>query len=106
VLLLILHATPEQFRSGWFVESVISASLIVLIIRTRKPFFKSMPGRYLLIATLLVVGVTLVLPFTPLGEVFEFSPLPLSFVLFLGMIVVLYVISAEAAKNIFYQRVK
>src|SRR6267142_3496926 len=55
LLLLIFHATQAQFRTGWFLESVCSASLIVLVIRSRKPSFKSKPGRYLLIATLLVV---------------------------------------------------
>ena len=44
VLLLVLHATQAQFRTGWFVESVISASLIVLVIRTRRPFFRSRPA--------------------------------------------------------------
>jgi Mg2+-importing ATPase len=65
VLLLILHATQVQFRTGWFLESVISASLIVLVIRSRKPFFKSRPGKYLLIATLSIVVVTVIVPFTP-----------------------------------------
>ena len=62
VLLLILHATTDQFRTGWFVESVISASVTVLVIRTRKPFFRSRPGKYLLIATLLIVVVTILIP--------------------------------------------
>src|SRR6266498_1792109 len=62
VLLLILHATQDQFRTGWFLESVISASLIVLVIRSRKPFFKSRPSKYLFIATLIVVIVTVILP--------------------------------------------
>ena len=44
-LLTILHATQDQFRTGWFLESVISASLIVLVIRSRKPFFKSRPAK-------------------------------------------------------------
>jgi len=48
VLLFILHAPQDQFRTGWFIKSVISASLIVLVIRSRKPFFKSKPGKYLL----------------------------------------------------------
>ena len=69
-LLFVLHATQDQFRTGWFLESVISASLIVLVIRSRKPFFKSRPSQYLFMATLLVVVVTLILPFTPLGEIF------------------------------------
>ena len=53
-------------------ESVISASVIVLVIRSRRPFFKSRPGRYLLMATLIVAGVTLIFPFTPLGRIFGF----------------------------------
>jgi P-type Mg2+ transporter len=78
----------------------------VLVIRSRKPFFKSRPGKYLLIATLLVVVVTLILPFTPLDKSFGFIPLPLSFLLLIGMIVIGYIISAEIAKTIFYRTVK
>jgi Mg2+-importing ATPase len=105
-LLLVLHATEVQFRTGWFLESVISASLIVLVIRSRKPFFKSRPGKYLLIATLSIVAVTLILPFTPLAKIFGFSPLPIPFLLLIGLIVLFYIISAEIVKKIFYKRVK
>ncbi len=61
-LLFILHATTDQFRTGWFLESVLTELLILLVIRTRRPLFKSKPGRYLLIAVLIVAGVTLILP--------------------------------------------
>jgi len=104
VLLLILHATTDQFRTGWFLESVISASSVVLVVRSRKPFFKSRPGKYLLIATLMIVGVTLIFPYTPFGKTFGFSPLPISFLLFMGVIVILYIIAAEIAKRVFYKR--
>jgi Mg2+-importing ATPase len=106
VLLFILHATQDQFRTGWFLESVISASLIVLVIRSRKPFFKSKPGKYLLMATLSIAVVTLILPFTPLADIFGFSPLPISFLVIIGMIVVFYIITAEVAKTVFYRKVK
>ena len=106
VLLFILHATQDQFRTGWFLESVISASLIVLVIRSRNPFFKSMPSKYLLVATLLTVIGTVVLPFTPLGEIFGFSQLPLSFLLLIAMIVMLYIFSAEMVKTFFYKTVR
>ena len=43
VLHWLLQATPEQFRTGWFQESVISAALIVLVIRSRRPFYRSRP---------------------------------------------------------------
>jgi hypothetical protein len=61
-LLFLLRANVDHFRTGWFVESVVSASLIVLIIRTRQPYFKSKPGAPLWIATLLVIVATVVLP--------------------------------------------
>jgi Mg2+-importing ATPase len=103
VLLLILKATPELFRTGWFQESVVSACLIVLVIRSRRPFFQSKPGRYLLGANILVIALTLVLPWLPGASYFEFQPLPPSFYLALAGIVGLYVLSAEVAKKIFYR---
>ncbi len=105
-LLVVLHATQVQFRTGWFLESVVSASLIVLVIRSRKPFFKSRPGKYLLMATLSIVVVTMILPFTPFAEILGFSPLPLSFFLLIGIIIFLYIIAAEMAKTVFYKKVK
>ena len=106
LLLVVLHANEGQFRTGWFLESVISASMIVLVIRSRKPFFRSRPGKYLLIATLSIAVITLVFPFTPLGNVFGFSPLPLSTYLLLLLIVVLYILAAEITKRVFYKKVK
>lgn len=106
LLLLVLRANESQFRTGWFLESVISASLIVLVIRSRKAFFLSRPGKYLLLATFLIVGITLVLPFTPLGNTFGFSPLSLTTYLLLLLIVVVYIFTAEMTKRIFYKRVK
>ena len=59
-----------------------------------------------MIATLSTVAVTLTLPYTPLGPLFGFSRVPLSFLLLIAMIVVLYIISAEIAKAVFYRKVK
>ncbi|MGB7290602.1 MAG: magnesium-translocating P-type ATPase [Thermodesulfobacteriota bacterium] len=106
VLLLILNASVDQFRTGWFQESVISASLIVLVIRTRKPFFKSKPSKYLFLATMSIVVATLILPYTQLAGVFNLQPLPASFLLILGFIVGLYIFAAELAKRVFYKRMK
>ncbi len=105
-LLLLLHAQPEQFRTGWFLESVISASLVVLVVRTRQSIFNSKPGRYLLMATLATIGVTIIIPWTPLATLLGFQPLPLSFVLVLGAIVLFYVTAAENVKRVFYSHVK
>jgi P-type Mg2+ transporter len=102
VLLLILHASPEQFRTGWFVESVISASAIVLVIRTRRPFFTSRPGRYLALATLAIGAVTLLLPMLPIAAPFGLTPMPLSFLFLLAAILAGYVLTAEVVKRRFY----
>ena len=102
----VLHATVDQFRTGWFIESVVSASLIVLVIRSRRPLFSSKPGKYLTVATLMIVTVVLILPISPLAGLLEFQPLPLSFLLFLASIVAVYIVSAELLKRIFYARVK
>ena len=98
---------PRRINSeqAGFLESVISASVIVLVIRTRRSFFRSKPGKYLLIATLLIVVVTILFPFTPLAELLGFQPLPMTILLVIGMIVVLYIIAAEIAKRSFYKRV-
>jgi Mg2+-importing ATPase len=106
VLLLVLHAGTDMFRTGWFIESVVSASLVVLVIRSRGPFFKSRPSRYLLITTLAIVGVTFLIPFTPLGGIFGLTHPRVSFLLFMVIIVALYIVAAEVAKRVFYKRVK
>ncbi|MEH1969253.1 magnesium-translocating P-type ATPase [Nostoc sp.] len=104
--LLLLNAQPEQFRTGWFLESVISASLVVLVVRTRQSILNSKPGKYLLMATLATIGLTIIIPWTPLATLLGFQPLPLSFMLVLGAIVVFYIIAAENVKRVFYSYVK
>ncbi|MEO0119357.1 MAG: cation transporting ATPase C-terminal domain-containing protein, partial [candidate division WOR-3 bacterium] len=103
-LLFLLHASTEQFRTGWFVESVVSAVLIVLVIRSRRPFFKSLPGRYLLLATSLIMLLTIILPWLPIGKLFGFVGLPISFIFVLFIILALYVITAEITKYLFYRK--
>ena len=105
-LIFILGTSEAQFQTGWFVESVISAAIIVLVIRTRRPFLRSRPGKYLLVATMVVAMVTLTLPYvTPFG-LFGFQSLPLEFLGLLGLIVVGYIASDEIAKHFFYIHMK
>lgn len=106
VLIYLVKATDIQFRTGWFIESVISASLIVLVIRTRKSFYKSAPGKYLALTTFLIVVVTMLLPYTPLAAILGFQPLPIWVLLVIAAIVACYIVTAEIAKKIFYKIVK
>lgn len=103
VLLWVLNASQEQFRTGWFMESVVSASLIVLVIRTRKSIFISKPSRTLTVATISCVLMAVACPFSPLGALFGFSVLPWKFLPLLVGIIVIYVGTAELAKKIFYK---
>ncbi len=106
VLLYLMKANERTFQTGWFMESVISATLIVLVVRTRLPFFKSLPGKYLSIATCFIVLIVLALPLTPIAGLFGFVSLPLSFYGWMLLIVAAYIISAETAKRWFYKRIQ
>ena len=105
-LLIALDVSAEQFRTAWFLESVVSASLIVFVVRSSNSFFKTRPGDYLIATTLMVVAITLSLPFTPIAPILGFVPLPLSLIGLLLMIVMFYLSIAEIAKHIFYRLVK
>jgi Mg2+-importing ATPase len=104
VLRRLLRADAGLFRTGWFVESVISAALIVLVVRTRGPFWKSRPSRALAAGTLAVAAVTAVLPLLPFAGALGFVPLPARFYGFLAVIVASYIAGAEALKRVFYRR--
>ncbi|MBL7187526.1 MAG: magnesium-translocating P-type ATPase [Phycisphaerae bacterium] len=105
-LLLLLRVTQEQFRTGWFVESVVSATLIVLVVRTRRSLAKSRPSKYVLVATMAVITATLLLPFTHIGQILGFQPLPLWILGILAVIVVTYIAVAEIVKKMFYRKIK
>ena len=104
VLLYLFHANTDQFRTAWFVESVLSASLILLVVRSRRPFFHSRPSRRLLLATLGVGIVTLALPYLPFAALFGLVPLPFEYLGAIAVVVALYVASGELAKHLFYRR--
>ena len=106
VLMLLFHSDAAQFRTGWFIESVISASIIVLVIRTSKPFYKSRPGKYLLIATGCVALAAMLIPYTPLAGLLGFTPISPIILLTIAGIACLYILITEIAKRIFYKKVR
>ncbi len=85
-------------------ESVISACLVVLVVRTRRAFYRTMPSWPLFWATHVVAMIALILPFTPLANVFSFTKIPLMFLPALAAIVVAYIGSAEITKRWFFRR--
>ncbi len=104
VLLWLLKAGEGAFHTGWFIESVLSAGVVVFAVRTQLPFLRSLPSRAMLGMTVLVMVFTLALPYTPLANLLGFTPLPPLYLLIIFGIVALYFLSAEFTKRWFYRK--
>ncbi|MDY0391582.1 MAG: magnesium-translocating P-type ATPase [Desulfobulbus oligotrophicus] len=104
VLLTLAGEVAEVFRTGWFMESLMTELLVLLIIRTNQPFFKSRPGRFLMWSIAGMVVLTLLLPFLPIGAVFELAPLPGPVLIAIIAITGCYVLVSEMTKHIFFRR--
>ncbi|MDV2475266.1 magnesium-translocating P-type ATPase [Rhodococcus zopfii] len=100
----VLHAGPPEFRTGWFVESLATQTLIIFVIRTRKiPFFRSRPGGWLVVTTLSVIAIGIGLTLSPLGPRLGFAPLPWQFFLALVVLTIAYLVLVEFTKKVFYE---
>lgn len=103
-LLALVQGDENLFRSGWFVESLLTELAVMLVLRTHQPFYRSRPGRLLLASTLVIFAVTLVLPYTPLAVPFELVPLPAAVMGLVLFITLAYLAATEALKRWFYRR--
>ncbi len=104
VMLAVLHAGHSEFRTGWFVESIATQTLVVYVIRTRRvPFFKSRPSLPMLLVPTGAALAGAVLPYTGLASLLGFTPLPTFFFLLLFAMVVAYLLLVELAKTWFYR---
>ena len=104
VLLWVFKSAPEEFRTGWFLESLLTELVIALVVRTRRPFYRSRPGPLLLGSTVAVIAIALVLPYLPFSSIFGFVPLPAPLVLSLIGLTLAYIFVVEVAKKSFYAR--
>lgn len=103
LMLGVLRAGPLEFRTGWFVESLATQTLIIFAIRTRKvPFFRSRPSEWLTFATLSMVSIGALLTVSPIAHTLGFTPLPWQFFGALGAFVIIYLALVELAKKAFY----
>jgi Mg2+-importing ATPase len=103
VMLGILHASHDEFRSGWFVESLATQTLVVFLIRTRRvPFLRSRPSVPMMVTPVACAAIGAVLPFSPLADVLGFTTLPVSFFLILVGMIAVYLALIEVAKTRFY----
>ncbi|WP_434318467.1 magnesium-translocating P-type ATPase [Leifsonia sp. P73] len=105
LMLFAFNAAPPEFRSGWFIESIATQTLIVFVIRTRRvPFLRSRASLSLAVSVLAVVAVGAWLPYSPLAGLLGFTPLPAPFFLALVGLVLVYLVLVELAKVWYYAR--
>jgi Mg2+-importing ATPase len=104
ILYYYFHASPQTFRTGWFVESLLSEILILLVLRTRHLFFKSKPARYLLVSSFFTFVACIVIPYLPFAKDFELYPLPAGIFLSVFGIIIAYIIFAEITKRFVMKR--
>ncbi len=104
VMLWVFDAAAPLFRSGWFVESLATQTLVVFVIRTRRvPFFRSHPSRPLLASVIGVVVIGISLPQSGLNDTLGFAPLPPTFFAVLCGFVIAYLACVEVAKYYFFK---
>lgn len=96
---------PALFQSGWFVESLLTQTLIIHIIRTAKiPFIESRASTALILTTGLICTLAAILPYSPVGEILGFVPLPLLYWPFILLFVLLYAVLTHTVKIWFIRR--
>lgn len=103
-LLYVLKVKETAFQTGWFVESILTELFILFIIRTHKNFFKSKPGKYLFLLSVLGLILTLGLPYSFLAAEIGITPIPLYNLSILLTIVLLYVVTADILKVWFFKK--
>lgn len=101
-MIWVFDAHAPLFRSGSFVESLATQSLVIFAIRTRRvPFFRSRPSTPLAVATIVCVAIAIVPPFSPLAHVLGFTALPAGFLAALAAMIIVYVALIELGKRRF-----
>src|SRR5271166_1184053 len=104
IMLGLLHAGHAEFRTGWFVESIATQTLVVYVIRTRRiPFLKSRPSLPMLLVPTAAALAGAILPYTGLAHLLGFTPLPVTFFLLLLGLIAIYLLLVELAKTRFYR---
>jgi Mg2+-importing ATPase len=106
VLLQVFHASANAplFHTGWFVESLATQTLVVFVIRTAGNPLKSRPSGPLMAAVFATVAVAAALPYTALGKLMQFTPLPLSLLGAIALLAVTYLMLVQVVKSWFYRR--
>jgi Mg2+-importing ATPase len=104
MLLLVFHAGETLFRTGWFVESLVTQILMIFAVRTRRHLFASRPHPSVTALAFGAAALTVMLPVLPVGRWFEFVALPAPYFVFLLLVVGGFLVMIEVVKRLFYAR--
>ena len=101
-ILLRLDATPGEFRSGWFLESLWTELLILVVMRTRRPFLRSRPSRTLLLLGVAAAAASLLVVYGPLAPLLGFGRPSAAVLVSVALVTVAYLGTSEVAKHLFF----
>jgi Mg2+-importing ATPase len=104
MLLGFFNANVSTFRTAWFIESLLTELVVALVVRTRRRFYQSRPGAVLLWSTVVLIGLSVVMPYLPFVAILGFVPLPVPLLITLCVITILYVAATEIGKQWFYRK--
>lgn len=105
VMLFVFHSSAALFHTGWFIESLCTQTLVIYVIRTAKiPFVESMPSKFLMFTSLLIVAIGIIIPFSPLAKPFGFVAPPPAYFIALFFIVASYLFLVQVAKKWFIKK--
>jgi Mg2+-importing ATPase len=102
-LIWLFRASEPVFQTGWFVESLLTQTLVLLVIRTSGVPWRHLPSRPLAVTVLVIAAAAIVLPYTPAADPLGLEPMPVGFYLFLAGIVVAYLAAVDLAKRWFFR---
>ena len=106
ILINIFHADEVLFRSAWFVESTLTELVVMLILRTRRPFWKSKPGAGLLYSSTIVAAIVIGLPYLWIGPKLQIDGLPGQLVITILLLIAVYAFINESVKRIFNRKLE
>jgi Mg2+-importing ATPase len=95
----------QLFQTAWFVESILTQTMIVHIIRTRRiPFFQSSPSAFLLFTTVVIMAIGGWLPYSPFAKSLGMVPLPANFWCFMVLFIFLYSVLTHSVKVWYFKK--
>ena len=102
-ILWVFGQDPKTFNTGWFVESTLTGLMILMVVRTQRPFFLSQPGKLFLFAVASIAIITVLIPYSPFSPALGFVVPPPKLLMIAIGITLLYGVGMEVVKRLFYR---